>query len=75
MGRNGIKLRAGYADGSHSEIEISRCDSWGPPEIYARGIRLLKFMEQRWDIHFHDEQSRAELLFIDPIEAGENEDD
>ena len=28
--RDGRKLRNGYADGSHSEIEVSRCEDWGP---------------------------------------------
>lgn len=60
------KLRNGYADGSHSEIEVSRCAVWGPKEIYERGLRLLKFMERRWDIGFEDDQTRTELLFIDP---------
>ena len=27
--REGEKLRNGYADGSHSEIEVSRCEDWG----------------------------------------------
>ena len=61
---DGIKLRNGYADGSHSEIEVSECEEWGPDEIRERGIRLLKFMEKRWDIRFANDQAREELLFI-----------
>ncbi len=61
---DGIKLRNGYADGSHSEIEICSCDDWGPDEIRQRGIRLLKFMEKRWGIRFVDDQVRNDLLFI-----------
>ncbi|MCY4362414.1 MAG: DUF262 domain-containing protein [Gammaproteobacteria bacterium] len=62
--RDGSKLRNGYADGSHSEIEVSRCEDWGPEEIRERGIRLIKFMERRWDICFPDDQAREEMLFI-----------
>ncbi|MCY4559707.1 MAG: DUF262 domain-containing HNH endonuclease family protein [Chloroflexi bacterium] len=62
--RDGRKLRNGYADGSHSEIEVSRCEDWGPDEIRERGIRLIKFMERRWDIRFADDQAREKLLFI-----------
>ncbi len=62
--RDGTKLRNGYADGSHSEIEVSHCEEWGPDEIRERGIRLLKFMEERWDIRFENSQMREELLFI-----------
>ena len=62
--RDGTKLRNGYADGSHSEIEVSHYEEWGPDEIRERGIRLLKFMEKRWDIRFVNDQAREELLFI-----------
>jgi len=64
INRDGTKLRNGYADGSHSEIEVSQYDKWGPDEIHERGIRLLKFMERRWDISFADDQVREGLLFI-----------
>jgi len=67
--RDGSKLRNGYADGSHSEIEVSHCDDWGPKEISERGIRLLKFMEKRWDIRFTDDQAREELLFIGSVDG------
>ena len=62
--RDGSKLRNGYADGSHSEIEVSHCEDWGPDEIRERGIRLLRFMEKRWNIRYADDQAREELLFI-----------
>ena len=62
---DGSKRRNGYADGSHSAIEVSQSDKWGPDEIRERGIRLLKFMEKRWDISFGDDESREKLLFLD----------
>ena len=62
--RDGSKLRNGYADGSHSEIEVSHSEDWGPDEIRERGIRLLRFMEKRWNIRFAANQAREELLFI-----------
>jgi uncharacterized protein with ParB-like and HNH nuclease domain len=61
---DGKKLRNGYSDGSHSEIEVSAEEIWGPKEIYDRGIRLLKFLENRWQISMRDED-RKRLLFID----------
>ncbi len=61
---DGRKLRNGYDDGSHSEIEVSRYHNWGPEEIRERGIRMLKFMEKRWDIRFADDAAREKLLFI-----------
>ena len=64
LNRDGTKARNGYADGSHSEIEVSRCETWGPNEILERGIRLIRFMEKRWEIRFADDQVREALLFI-----------
>jgi hypothetical protein len=37
---------------SHSEIEVSRCDTWGPEQIKARGLKLLKFLEDRQNTNF-----------------------
>ncbi|SMB87019.1 protein of unknown function DUF262 [Hymenobacter roseosalivarius DSM 11622] len=59
------KLRQGYADGSHSEIEVSGYDEWNPNNILDRGLKLLEFMEQRWDLKFESENEKAELLFLD----------
>ena len=69
--RDGSKLRDGYADGSHSEIEVSHCEDWGPDEIRERGIRLIRFMERRWDIRFADDQAREKLLFIGSVDGEE----
>ena len=71
--RDGSKLRNGYADGSHSEIEVSRCEDWGPDEIRDRGIRLIRFMEIRWDICFANDQVREKMLFIGSVD-GEDPD-
>lgn len=48
--------RRGYENGSHSEIEVSKVDDWNALEIYKRTIKLLNFMQERWDIHFNEEQ-------------------
>ncbi|MFC5527518.1 DUF262 domain-containing protein [Rhodanobacter ginsengisoli] len=71
---DGTKLRNGYADGSHSEIEVSHCEDWGPNEIRERGIRLLKFMEKRWDVRFEDDHAREELLFIGSADGEESDE-
>ena len=71
--RDGSKLRNGYADGSHSEIEVSHYEDWGPDEIRARGIRLLSFMEKRWNIRFADDQTREKMLFIGSVDGEESD--
>ena len=72
---DGTKLRNGYSDGSHSEIEVCNSDDWGPSEIRERGIRLLKFMEKRWNIQFTDDQARENLLFIGTADGEESDDE
>ncbi len=60
----GKKTRNGYSNGSHSEIEVSRNESWGSDQIKVRGVALLKFMEKRWDIPFKNDEERLSLLFL-----------
>lgn len=62
----GQKIRNGYSDGSHSEIEVFNNDTWGPDQIKQRGIKLLKFMESRWNFHFKNDEERERLLFLNP---------
>lgn len=59
------KIRQGYSDGSHSEIEVASYDIWNPDNILDRGYKLLEFMEKRWDLKFEDDYAMAELLFLD----------
>jgi uncharacterized protein with ParB-like and HNH nuclease domain len=60
---NGQKLRHGYYDGSHSEIEVAQYAQWGPEQIRERGATLLKFMESRWGLLLRDDD-RDRLLFL-----------
>lgn len=60
----GTKIRNGYSDGSHSEIELAQYDNWTPKEIEERGLKLLNFMEKRWDFKFKDEKAKKDLLFL-----------
>lgn len=65
------KIRNGYSDGSHSEIEVARNENWSATEIKERGMILLSFMEKRWGIQFKDEAHKEKLLFLGFVE---NED-
>lgn len=58
------KIRQGYSDGSHSEIEVSGYEDWNPDNIYDRGFKLLEFMEKRWDLRFENDLAKSELLFL-----------
>ncbi len=59
------KIRQGYSNGSHSEIEVSAYPEWTPDTIFKRGKNLLEFMEERWNLKFENEYAMAELLFLE----------
>lgn len=59
------KVRQGYLDGSHSEIEVAAYDDWTPETILDRGYKLIEFLEKRWDLKFEDNKAKTELLFLD----------
>ena len=65
---NGNITRQGYNDGSHSEIEVSEYEEWNPKSIVKRGLKLIEFMENRWNIKFENEKTKLALLFIDFVE-------
>ena len=58
------KIRQGYYDGSHSEIEVSKYEDWTPNSILERGLNILSFMEERWDIKFENDEAKKALLFL-----------
>ena len=68
------KVRQGYSDGSHSEIEVSTYDEWNPSHVLERGLNLLTFMEKRWNIKFENTSAKTELLFLEFMTPTEVED-
>jgi len=54
--------RKGYSDGSYSEMEVAKYENWTPYTIYERGMNLLKFMEERWNFKFPDENFKIDVL-------------
>lgn len=64
------KKARGYSNGCHCEIEISKEDSWDAKHIYDRGMKLLSFMETRWDFKFEDTKQKEELLHVSFVNDG-----
>lgn len=62
------RVKQGYSDGSHSEIEVSQKKDWTPNEIVERSLKLLKFMDERWDIKFEDLAAMKELISISLVQ-------
>ena len=59
------KSHKGYTDGSHSEIEVAAYRDWNADAILERGLKLLEFMERRWNIKFANNESKKDMLFLD----------
>nr|QNO49112.1 hypothetical protein CPECMPGB_00032 [Methanosarcinales archaeon ANME-2c ERB4]QNO49149.1 hypothetical protein DBBAIPCH_00032 [Methanosarcinales archaeon ANME-2c ERB4] len=70
---NGHRIRNGYSDGSHSEIEVAQNVQWGPEQVRDRGRKLLSFMEKRWDVRFQNDADKERLLFLSS-EPGDDTD-
>ena len=48
------KRGGGYCVGSFSEAEVNKIKEWNVVSIKNRGIRMLEFMEKRWNISIDD---------------------
>ena len=55
----------GYYNGSCAENEVGQLEGWNPEEVLSRGLRLLKFIEERWSIALGDENVKRQLLCLD----------
>ncbi len=42
------KKKEKYSNGSYSEIEVSKNETWTKEEIERRGLKILNFMRERW---------------------------
>ena len=58
------KKKRGYKTGCYCELEVAKFRIWDAQHIYDRGIKLLEFMEERWDFKFENAQQMDELLHI-----------
>ena len=53
---------APYRYGSYSENEITQYQDWTAKEILERGIKLLEFMEKRWNFSIGDRKQKIDFL-------------
>ena len=60
-----VKKERRYADGSHNEIEVSKYNQWTPQEILERWLKMVNFMEQRWDFKFESDYDRKKFLGLE----------
>ncbi len=55
---------ARFSNGSRMEQSITRYGDWGLEEIAERGLMLLSFLEERWDVDLGGEEEKTKLLFL-----------
>jgi len=55
----------GYRFGCYAENEVAGEQEWTPEAILKRGIRMLMFMERRWNIEIGDENQKKMMLGLD----------
>lgn len=57
-----------YRFGSYSEIEVSENQDWNAETILNRSIKLLNFIEKRWEIIIGKEDEKKRMLLLDFID-------
>jgi hypothetical protein len=58
----------GYYNGSYSEIAVAQRPDWTPATLLERGLEILKFLEDRWQVSLGDRASKIQLLGLDFLE-------
>ena len=59
----------GYRYGCYAENEVSGFNEWTPQIILDRGLKLLDFMEERWDIPLGNKIQRLSLLGLEDLDG------
>jgi hypothetical protein len=55
----------GYYNGSVSENEVAQLPNWFAENILNRGMELLSFMEQRWNVPLGENEFKVKLLHLE----------
>ena len=59
--------KVGFLYGSYSENEVATYDDWTPKEILDRGLQLLDFMEERWDLPLGGKSGKINMLGLKKV--------
>ena len=54
-----------YANGSKSEIEVSREIEWNPNTILKRGLEIVDFMQKEFQFYFKNKAEKMQFLGLD----------
>lgn len=58
----------GYRFGCYAENEVAKEKEWTSGAILKRGLRMLSFMERRWDLELGDDNQKKTMLGLDFME-------
>jgi len=58
-------IRHSYKDGSYSEQEVAKYPDWTAETILERGLKIIEFMEERWNIPIKTEEEKIKLLHLE----------
>ncbi|MAP55116.1 MAG: hypothetical protein CL605_09460 [Altibacter sp.] len=72
--KDGTLIRNGYQNGSYSEQEVAKYNEWTPEAIMKRGLTLLKFMEDNWNISLGTIEDKLKILHLDFMNNEEEEE-
>jgi hypothetical protein len=61
----GTDTCSGFNEGSFSELQIAQYHEWTATTILERGIVLLRFIEDRWEVELGSDEEKAALLKLD----------
>jgi uncharacterized protein with ParB-like and HNH nuclease domain len=61
---NGNVIRNGYCNGSYSEQEVSGLASWNAEQIEIRSLKLLTFLEKRWNIKIGNDDQKRDFIHL-----------
>ena len=66
--------KVGYRYGCYAENAVTEYSEWTEKEILERGLELIDFMEQRWDIRIGNRSEKVKLLGLQFLEPKENKE-
>lgn len=59
------ELKEVFEEGSANQRELKNYSEWNANAILSRGLKLLAFMENRWNIKIENTETKKKLLFLD----------
>ena len=58
----------GYRFGCYAENEVSKEQEWTQAAILKRSLKMIQFMEKRWNFSFGTEQQKVEMLGLEFVD-------